>query len=253
MSADQSDDNGKRQDDENVPHSPLTSSETNGQPATEKQNCASQLPMWKDSQWWQVWMQAVLIPVGIYALIIYFGQLDEMQKATKAATDGLAMTRDMAHVDQRAWVADSALVGTPELDKPFTIRVTIKNTGKTFAQHFVGLMGVKGKELSQPDPDFEEILAGAKGGISIGLVPPNGSVIEEIAFMDGKRMTQGDLDIIKSPMSVILVFGKIAYADIFRCEHWTTYCYRVRGDGSYETYTAYNDADDNCLPKEART
>src|SRR6266478_3849132 len=61
-------------------------SQGNACPCHEKINHSQQLAWWKDSQWWQVIVAGVLVPFGIYAVIVYSKQLDEMQKSTKAAT-----------------------------------------------------------------------------------------------------------------------------------------------------------------------
>ena len=87
--------------------SPLKRRRTDSNPTKEKQNPSGHLPLWKDSQWWQVFAAAILVPFGIYAVIIYSAQLEEMRKATRAATEGLALTREMNRLDQRAWVATS--------------------------------------------------------------------------------------------------------------------------------------------------
>jgi len=52
----------------------------------------------------------------------------------------LGATIDNFHLDQRAWVAAIDVRGIPELDKPWEIVVTGKNTGKTFARKFQTLL-----------------------------------------------------------------------------------------------------------------
>src|SRR5438105_3373559 len=134
MSAEHSDGDGNAKADNDSPQSALQRGETNSQPTENKQNNPEKLPMWKNPQWWQVLVQAVLIPAGIYALVIYSEQLDQMQESTKAATDAIKLARDNAHLDQRAWIAPTTVSGKPaELNKPFEIQMQIKNTGKTFA------------------------------------------------------------------------------------------------------------------------
>ncbi len=225
-----------------------------GENATQPSRNKPKKRCWRDNRWRhpQVIVNGVLALAAIAGLLFYYCQLRQQIESTHAAAYAIKLARDSSHLDQRAWVAGSHISGKPELDKPFVITVTIKNTGKTFDKHLVGLVATKGKQLSDPDPDFEGLLVGGKGVISVGLVPPNGELIQQASINGGKKMTQADLDALSNPVLVILLFGKLTYFDIFGCEHWTTYCWRVRADGFFDTYTDYNDADENCLPEATR-
>src|SRR6266404_530339 len=115
-------------------------------PTGEEQNNSPVLRILKDPQWWQAFAAAVLVPVGAYALWIYGSQLDEMRKATRAATEALKFTRENSHIDQRAWVAPINTDGKPEIGKYYEIRVTVRNTGKTFARRLKGVVIPRFKE-----------------------------------------------------------------------------------------------------------
>jgi hypothetical protein len=195
-------------------------------------------------------MQFSIFIVGIIVMFIYAGQLYEMRKSTQAATAAIKLARDSSHLDQRAWVADEMISGKAELDKRYVIKISAKNTGKTFAKDFVSTSAFKGKYLSDPDPDFDrEIANAATSTNSIGLLPPNGGFDQEVPAKQGQKITEDDIREFSNPTVVFLVFGKITYKDIFKCKHWTTFCYRALPvEGKYITYATYNDADNNRCP-----
>jgi hypothetical protein len=105
----------------------------------QKEKNREKRPAWKEPQWWQVWIAAILVPVGIYALWIYYGQLEEMRKSTQAATASFRLAKESSNLDQRAWVAPISVTGKPEIGQYYTIRVEIKNIGKTFARKVKGV------------------------------------------------------------------------------------------------------------------
>lgn len=156
----------------------------------------------------------------------------------------------MTHLDQRAWVAVSEISGKPESGKPYKISVMVKNTGKTFAKRFTGVAGFRAKQLSDPGPDFAKDERENRDLTRIGLIPPNGVFTFDVNVKNGENLTDTDFETVTAPTMVPLVYGKITYWDIFGCEHWTTFCFRTYKDGRFETYSAHNDADNNCGPPE---
>jgi hypothetical protein len=172
---------------------------------------------------------------------------DAATKAGKAAEDSVHLARSTAHLDQRAWVAQTEITGAPEQDQPFEVTVKFKNTGKTFAKRYSGVSALHVKQLSQPDPDFEKILAAGRIPDTIGLIPPNGTLQHILEAKNGAKISKDTLEAWKAT-GVILVFGRITYWDIFGCEHWTIYCYRGYVDGRWDAYGSYNDADENECP-----
>jgi hypothetical protein len=170
-------------------------------------------------------LQLALLVVGIVVAFIYAGQLYEMQKSTHAATqaakaakNSINLSRENAHLDQRAWVAQDSLNGKAESGKPYTITILVKNTGKTFAKNFVGIDGWASKQLSDPDPDFDSLIT-AEGTVnnSVGLLPPNGTVTQSLEIpKDGRKMTDDDIQRFNDPTRVYFIFGKLTYFDIFQ-------------------------------------
>jgi hypothetical protein len=208
---------------------------------------------------WELTIGAVIAFVNFVAFFIYGYQLSEMRKATQAASDGLGLTRQMsqvtrqmAEIDQRAWVAEKEVSSAgPVAGQPLKIKVIVENTGKSFAKNVKGGSAWRSKHLSSPDPDFDQQLVAVLSNRAPILIPPNGSFVHIVSAMEGTDLTKADLETLHSPVHVFLIFGKITYEDIFGCEHWTTLCYRMYGDGTFEKYGSYNDADNNCGPHYA--
>ncbi|MDQ2867364.1 MAG: hypothetical protein M3R59_02975 [Verrucomicrobiota bacterium] len=199
-------------------------------------------------------VQVAAVIVGVAVAFIYGCQLIEMRKATDAATkaaeaasDGVKLAKENAHLEQRAWIGVDEIVNTPVVGQKCTVKVVCKNTGRTFASkvHIVTVVSV------QPIwqiPDFEagvEFLPTA----SNSLVPPEGTVNGSSTT---DEITEDFMNKLETGESVIFVYGKITYDDVFNCHHWTTFCSQLAGDRtiglSYRTYLSHNDADDgsNC-------
>jgi hypothetical protein len=208
---------------------------------------------WTDPQ---VVVNGVLALAAIAGLLFYYSQFRQQIESTKAATRAADYAEKAIHqsvastrLDQRAWVAQSEIAGKPELDKPYRIAVRIKNTGKTFAKRYTSVTAARIKQLSDPNPDFEKIVGEeSTDATTAGIIPPNGTFMQILEINKGAKMTQENLDELKTPTVIILVFGKLTYWDIFNCEHWTTFCCRAYTDGTFETYGPYNDADENYCP-----
>jgi len=160
----------------------------------------------------------------------------------------------MSHLDQRAWVAPSAIEGKPEQDKPFNISITVKNTGRTFALEYKLLAGFESRDLADPSPDFDADLAKLAKDMTgeqantFGLISPQGVFTSTIKASSDKNLTKDDMLEITSPTRIMFVFGKITYKDIFNCEHWTRFSARCHPDGTYRNFSTYNKADDNRCP-----
>jgi hypothetical protein len=189
---------------------------------------------------------------------IYSYQLKEMQKSTNAATkaakaaeDSVAFAKENAHLDQRAWVAAIDIKGTPEVGKIFTVNVTAKNSGKTFAKNFRMAVVVEPiTETNEPNFSLEES-AEAQKEPNVSILEPNGEYVTNTELRKERpphEITKEDLDRIRSGELKIFVHGKLTYDDIFGCAHWTTFCVRLKSDLRYANYGTHNDADDNRCP-----
>jgi hypothetical protein len=184
----------------------------------------------------------VFIAVAVYSVFACLQWLAIREQLTQ-----MKESKYLSRLDQRAWVAPNLISGKPEIGQYYKIKVDIRNTGKTFARRLTGVALLKRKELSEPDPDFTaEEERGNLG--NPGLLAPNAQFSYTLEMFKGDKLTQGQMDFLHSPATVILIFGKITYWDIFNCEHWTVFCYQCTPEGDCYTYGPHNDADDNRCP-----
>jgi len=254
MSTEQGESDAKNKHDDHRSEPFLNGGETDAQPTSKKeehpQTRIAPLRKSSDPQWWQTFASLILIPVGIVALVIYSRQLHEMQKATKAATDGLALTREMNRLDQRAWVATSGAEGELQVGQPFITRIKYKNTGKTFARNTQ--IRVK-TEIVRKDtlPHFKTLFDPPKDGKepTTMILAPNADYESITDPLEGSPFSQEQIDNIRDNQE-LFVFGRIDYVDVFERKHWTTFCYRysVR-NAQYSYCEKHNDADNLYMKK----
>lgn len=121
----------------------------------------------KDQTYWekrQFRVQRLIAYAGVFGILIYGLQLWEMRKSTNAATyaaqvarDSLKFATENAHLEQRAWVGVMGVEGPLLPGKKYKVDVTLKNTGKTFANKVTIRAGI----VRMPNwqiPDFEGML-----------------------------------------------------------------------------------------------
>jgi hypothetical protein len=213
---------------------------------------------WRDKRWRhpQVIVNGALAFVAVIAAIIYFCQLQQMKKATRAATNAAARAKDSidqarqtAHLDQRAWVAITEIAGVPTEGQPFTVTVTATNTGRTFAKKFQ----MTTYTLNLPsglEPTFESDDTDWTTG-SIDVLAPNAAKRTNKNVIGTRenpdKVTADKLKYWKST-TTLFVAGKLIYEDIFGCQHWTTFCAYLETDLTWVYYRNHNDADNNCGP-----
>jgi len=190
----------------------------------------------------------VLVPVGAYALWIYGGRLDEMRKATQAALESIKLTRESAHLDQRAWVGTIAVEGQPKVREVMRFQVTIKNSGKTFARKMrVSSCGYT-RESALGPPPFEIDETGApylQPDASSVLMMPEQTTTTEYVLNNAAVVSDTFLDDLKNGAKVVWLHGRIMYEDIFGCPHWTKFCYKMDRAFGFGVCKEDNEDDDN--------
>jgi hypothetical protein len=79
------------------------------------------------------------------------------------------------------------------------------------------------------------------------LLAPDGEYL--YSYWSDSPFTDEHQATIDSPEHQVVIFGYIAYLDIFDCPHWTTFCYYFISErgGVWATCEQHNDADnDRC-------
>lgn len=151
------------------------------------------------------------------------------------------------HLDQRAWVAATNITGVPEVDKPFVVRITGKNAGKTFAKQFRMIVAVESGPPRVIKFDAERHHAPE----SISLLSPNGEYTSETIVTGEHSHPHHDnpdqiaMDNIRNGSVQIVAFGRMDYVDIFNVQHWSTFCFRLDRGEKWQSCKEHNDADNN--------
>jgi hypothetical protein len=103
-------------------------------PSPPKPHCSDHHP--KPTPWWkrlplQLLVELAVFIVGVRVACIYSGQLKQMIESNK-------LTEQTMRLDERAWVAVTAVSGTrPEIRKKITYSVHFIDTGKTPASNVI--------------------------------------------------------------------------------------------------------------------
>jgi hypothetical protein len=158
----------------------------------------------------------------------------ESDKALQAAIDNF-------HQQQRAWIAVVSVHGTkPELNKPFSAIVDVKDTGLTPAKNVITDSAFAGYPKGMP-VNFDFGLSEHK----LGILSPGGDRAITSSLGDStKGIDQASVDQF-APLN-IYVYGIIRYDDIYGFHHWITYCSQLSDDRSqYNFCEQHNDTDDS--------
>lgn len=188
--------------------------------------------LFRDSQWWQ----AMALPVGIVAVVIYGYQLCRM-------TQSIDLTRHMAKIDERAWVGVESITGSPKAGEILRLGIVLKNSGKTFAKKVRN--GIDTYETSAHEAPETEVLVNEQ---RYTVLAPGQ------LFTIWRRPDYVDKDAAERVTKETVHFfvkAKITYDDIFGCEHWLKVCARFNPfTQTYEMCSTYNDADGETCPEK---
>jgi hypothetical protein len=245
-----------------IPSAPLqrTLPDNSKRKADDAKNEADELAReFRTAEKWVIGTNVTLAVVGIIALCIYYGQLKVMQgqlgeivrqypeiKKSADAADNAAKAAKIAaenggaafHADQRGW-----LMTTFQSNEVAQLRdgslwgpITIVNTGKTPILRMYGIFVLRlfdydktphfeaiKKDIS--DLEKKTILAG-RGPTSDSVAMYGGSLFPNIPRpiqVHGESVTPTEFA--KYPRrAYIVLYGSIAYDDVFGHHHWTNFC-----------------------------
>lgn len=203
----------------------------------------------------------VIAVVGILQWQVIGGQLDEMKKGgtdthelAVQAKNQADRTKELAELsdktlrlDQRAWMSygietlNSA--GIPAVGKPFVVRITYRNLGKSPAIKTLTCSRMdflpKGKE-----PDFtcpNKSVHWVKTG-TIFSGPTFGAFSDLVLT---PNFQQDDWNKVMSEQSVVWAYGRVEYYDVFGIQHWFTFCNHLLTGGGYAICEGHIDTDKN--------
>jgi hypothetical protein len=157
-------------------------------------------------------------------------------------------------LEQRAWITISVDAEGWEIaeTEPVSCVVHVKNIGKTIAKKFEQNVVITVVPSDQR-PNFSYPYKSYK--TTTGILNPNDPFDRKIlmlsrggGILDPPKLTKTQLEDLKAGKAYILAFGRIAYRDIYRVDHWVQFCTArtlVKGEYNYRECTEFNDVDDN--------
>jgi hypothetical protein len=165
-----------------------------------------------------------------------------MESSVAQAQKTLDASIKSFQLEQRAWVGVEGINGDIQLNKPYSILVAFRNSGKTPAKQVSLHMQFnpvrKGEALKFT---YSEPIS------SQGFVPPNGTFTSsEISPTRGVPLGESEMELIKSGKLRAYLYGTVTYEDIFNRSHWMRFCYFIGIDAkSYTACDGHNDADED--------
>jgi hypothetical protein len=169
-------------------------------------------------------------------------QTTQQVRAATAAENAVKTTQAQMRLDERAWIAVTAINSPhmPEIDKEFIYTIHFVNTGKTPARN---MMIHSGDELLANEKPPNLSLESKE--VRLGVLSPGSERTYEGNVIPAARipstLTRDDLASLKDYK--LSIHGTITYDDIFGCHHWISYCGYLREDWSgYAFCSEHNDA-----------
>jgi hypothetical protein len=174
-----------------------------------------------------------------------------MEQSVGQAKVAFDAANKQAMVTQRAWIATSVTLAPPRdakgnlpkdpfiVDKPFDVRIEVKNTGRTPALNvriFQTKEAIGAKGYALPEPNF----AYAEDSYSpAGNITPDGYVY----FDHLSILTRQERERIFSSTERIWVHGAVKYDDVFGAHHLQHFCVYLLTGGAFANCTDHNDMD----------
>ena len=156
-------------------------------------------------------------------------------------------------IDQRAWIVTSYGIPSLKDGEPIVYPVTFANTGKTVAKHVEGFVFVTPVKYDDtPTFEYGPGVAHLRTTLRTGLLTPSNPISAQFAAVKQDTSvltpilaTEELRNEIEAGKSLVIVYGKMTYDDVFGVKHWLHFC---AGYGSSMTNagakcTAYNDTD----------
>lgn len=166
-----------------------------------------------------------------------------------SAARSINLTKQTSHLEQRAWIASTGVTETKEVGQPGITTVAIKNTGRTFAKD-VRIDAHRRATPRGTEPDLD--MSPSSQPRSVGIMAPD-TEYGSVGIGKGE-IHEEDFERVKDGSVRVFVFGKITYEDVFKCPHWTKFCWVLdpsnpdRAKWTWNAYTVGNDADTNECP-----
>lgn len=173
--------------------------------------------------------------------------LEEAENARREAEEQARKVLDAsieaARTDQRAWLGFVEAISDATVGRPFSVRCTIKNSGKTPAIK-VSVASVLQPVRTNERPDFTTKAQPAPQVV----IQANAVMYNDKSATHELPLTQPAFNQLMSGDMVIHVFGTISYDDVFGFHHWSQYCVHL----DFETKSFPNCKEHHAVDSELR-
>jgi len=212
-------------------------------------------------------LDVLLLAAIITQAIIYSKQLHQMRRSTDAAThatkaattsvniakETLTHAKQTSALDLRAWVAANVITGVPSADSPYQVSISVINSGRTFAKnvHMIAMIEIVKPDQQIPNFDIvEEAYQTAAITATTGLLATNQELKVDIDVKKGDAniLSADDITSVQTRQTWLFAHGNVSYVDIFKCKHWTKFCWFLSPAMKWVNYQEHNDADDSQCP-----
>jgi hypothetical protein len=168
--------------------------------------------------------------------------VDQLQAAAENAKSSIRATQDAMRLDQRAWVILRGIEGDLKFNQPWLLSVYFTNTGRTPAKN-VRLFCRAVPVVSETEVDFTWSASGTEHPTLIA--PNDANSFCGLTPLTIPTVTQEVLDIFSTRKKIEVVYGTVVYDDIFRKQHWLTFCRSMHPDGKeWDACASHNDTGD---------
>jgi hypothetical protein len=164
-----------------------------------------------------------------------------MESSVAQAQKTLDASIKSFQLEQRAWVGVEGINGDIQPNKPYSVLVGFRNSGKTPAKQVSLRMQFNPVRQGQALKfTYSEPIS------SKGFVPPNGTFSSaELSPSGGDPVRESEIELIKTGKLRAYLYGVVTYEDIFNRSHWMRFCYFIGADAkSYKACNEYNDTDE---------
>jgi len=161
---------------------------------------------------------------------------------SEATKQSIQATVNSFQLDQRAWVALGDIVFTAKTTEPIKVTIVVKNVGRTPAMDVISVIGLaekpKGREIALTDIKYP------------GNPSYFGALYPSVSTLIGKNLERttptqaADIENWKSGATIVYIFARVTYKDVFNEPHWAHFCAQIQNDlASVHACQIYNDID----------
>jgi hypothetical protein len=186
------------------------------------------------------------------------------QQQVEAAQDSVKAIQKQMRMDQRPWVKIAPSTDKPMrvdigVNHPLKVFMALSNIGKTPARNIVARIVVRpiNDDLPGLTDDFTGSTEIAHFVLRGGTMFPNDK-ITDVPVIRGRKASNGEgieadpitfteHDDLMHGKSIVAIYGKVMYDDVFNIHHWTYFCYEANPSDNYVIHPGGSAVETQCM------